>query len=59
MFEDAPNGMESAKAAGMNVIMVPDARTDPVKCAGADRVIKSLELLNLTEWSLPAFVPQS
>ncbi len=53
MFEDAPNGMESAKAAGMNVVMVPDSRTDPVKCLNADRVIQSLELLNLTEWGLP------
>ena len=53
MFEDAPNGLESAKAAGMNVVMVPDKRTDPQKCIKADRVLQSLEDLDLAEWGLP------
>lgn len=53
MFEDAPNGLESAKAAGMKVVMVPDKRTDPQKCVKADRVLQSLEDLNLAEWGLP------
>ncbi len=53
VFEDAPNGLESAKAAGMNVVMVPDGRTDPQKCLKADSVLGSLEELDLTEWGLP------
>ena len=57
VFEDAPNGVESAKAAGMNVVMVPDKRTEPEKCRSADRVIESLEALDLTEWGLPPLEP--
>ena len=53
MFEDAPNGVESAKAAGMKVIMVPDKRTDPEKCLKADSILKSLVDLNLEEWGIP------
>lgn len=52
MFEDAPNGVESAKAAGMNVVMVPDKRTDPQKCLKADCVLKSLVDLDLSEWGV-------
>ncbi len=52
MFEDAPNGVESAKAAGMKVVMVPDKRTDPEKCLKADCILKSLEDLNLEEWGI-------
>ena len=52
MFEDAPNGVESAKTAGMNVVMVPDKRTDKEKCLKADCVLQSLKDLDLTEWGL-------
>ena len=53
VFEDAPNGVAAAKAAGMSCVMVPDRRTDPEKCKQADSVISSLELLDLAEWGLP------
>lgn len=53
VFEDAPNGLESAKAAGMNVVMVPDKRTDPQKCLKADNLLQSLQDLDLAEWGLP------
>lgn len=53
VFEDAPNGVEAGKAAGMHVVMVPDKRTDPEKCRLADRVVWSLEDLDLAEWGLP------
>ena len=53
MFEDAPNGVDSAKSAGMNVVMVPHKRTEPEKCRHADKVLVSLEDLNLEEWGLP------
>ena len=56
MFEDAPNGVLAAKAAGMNCIMVPDKRTDPEKCKPADRVLGSLEDLDLAEWGLEPLV---
>ena len=53
MFEDAPNGVKSAKSAGMNVVMVPHKRTEPEKCREADRVLATLEELDLKEWGLP------
>lgn len=52
MFEDAPNGVESAKAAGMHVVMVPDKRTDREKCLKADCILKSLQDLDLAEWGI-------
>ncbi len=55
VFEDAPNGVEAGKAAGMNVVMVPDKRTDPENCSKADSVLASLEDLVLEEWGLPPF----
>ena len=53
MFEDAPNGVESAKAAGMKVVMVPDKRTDPEKCLKADTILTSLTDLNFEDWGIP------
>ena len=53
VFEDSPNGVESAKAAGMKCVMVPDKRTDPEKCVKADSILKSLTDLNLQEWGFP------
>ena len=53
MFEDAPNGVQGAKAAGMNVVMVPDENIDVSLTKGADRVLKSLCDVDLTEWNLP------
>ena len=52
MFEDAPNGVLSGKAAGMNVVMVPDKRTDPSLCKPADVIIPSLESIDLAYWGL-------
>lgn len=53
MFEDAPNGVDSAKSAGMAVVMVPHKKIEPEKCRNADRVLASLEELDLNEWGLP------
>lgn len=43
-FEDALTGVQSAKAAGMSVIAIPDPRLDPhsFREAGADVVLASL-----------------
>ena len=36
----------------MNVVMVPDKRTDPELCCKADQVLNSLEELDLVGWGL-------
>ena len=36
----------------MNVVMVPDKRTDPELCRKADQVVNSLEDLELSGWGL-------
>lgn len=53
MFEDAPNGVAAAKAAGMTCVMVPHPQVDRECCEEADRVFRSLEQVDLSEWGLP------
>lgn len=53
VFEDAPNGIQAAKAAGMMAVMVPDKNLDPEETRLADRVLQSLEDLDLAEWGFP------
>ena len=53
VFEDAPNGVKSAKAAGMHVVMVPDERLETKKCLQADTVHRSLEDFDPRAWGLP------
>lgn len=51
-FEDAPNGVRSAIAAGLRCVGVPDERYTPAAAleeAGATRVVASLERLTLEE----------
>ncbi|XP_073255781.1 pseudouridine-5'-phosphatase-like [Porites lutea] len=55
VFEDAPNGVTAARAAGMNVVMVPDKNVDRAKCANASMVLKSLEEFDPSEWGFPPF----
>lgn len=42
VVEDAPAGVEAARAAGMQVVAVPYPGMDPEKLADADRVLSSL-----------------
>lgn len=55
VFEDAPNGVAAGKAAGMNVVMVPDSHMDPSTTQQADEVLDSLQDFDPTHWGLPAF----
>jgi len=54
-FEDSPNGVLSAKAAGMCTVMVPDPRLEPEYRQDADLVLESLEQFKPEDYSLPAF----
>jgi pseudouridine-5'-monophosphatase len=55
VFEDAPNGVQAARAAGMNVVMVPEIYVDKALCRNANQVLTSLENFDPTVWGLPPF----
>ncbi|XP_065888838.1 uncharacterized protein [Dysidea avara] len=52
VLEDAASGVQAAKTAGMLCVMVPDERLDPAKTKLADKVIKSLNELDLNEFGI-------
>ena len=55
VFEDAPAGIEAARAAGMSVVAVADPRLDAELFEGADEVLRSLEEFELEKWGLPPY----
>uniref|UniRef100_A0A7N0VIE5 glycerol-1-phosphatase n=1 Tax=Kalanchoe fedtschenkoi TaxID=63787 RepID=A0A7N0VIE5_KALFE len=55
VFEDAPAGVQAAKNAGMNVVMVPDPKLDSSYHEVADQVLSSLLEFKPSEWGLPEF----
>jgi pseudouridine-5'-monophosphatase len=42
VIEDAPAGVDAARAAGMQVVALPDPGMDPFRFGGADLVVKNL-----------------
>jgi pseudouridine-5'-monophosphatase len=55
VFEDAPSGVEAARAAGMRVVAVPNPAMDPATMSGANQILSSLELFDPATWGLPPF----
>ncbi len=53
VFEDAPNGVQAAVSAGMQVVMVPDAIIPEEKRKLATKVIPSLLDFKPEEFGLP------
>jgi pseudouridine 5'-phosphatase len=52
VFEDSPFGVEAARAAGMQVIALPDPAMDPARYRGADLVVSGFNQLTLTMLAL-------
>jgi pseudouridine-5'-monophosphatase len=55
VFEDAPNGCKAAKAAGMQVVMVPDSHVTEKQKEDATVVLKDLMHFKPEEFGLPPF----
>ena len=55
VLEDAPSGVEAARAAGMSVVAVPYPGMSHQAFGGASQVLSSLESFNPALWGLPPF----
>jgi len=55
VFEDAPNGVTAALAAGMQVVMVPDVHVPDSQRRAATQVLKTLNDFKPEDFNLPPF----
>ncbi|MEY2859056.1 MAG: hypothetical protein RLZZ74_3369 [Cyanobacteriota bacterium] len=55
VFEDSVAGMEAAIAAGMSVVVIPDAVFDHQLFTAADQVLGSMMEFNPQDWNLPEY----
>jgi pseudouridine-5'-monophosphatase len=55
VFEDAPAGVEAARAADMFVVAVPDPVMGSAACSQAHEVLHSLAEFDPARWGLPPF----
>jgi len=55
VLEDAPSGIEAARAAGMSVVAVPNPEMNPDACRDADQILSSLESFEPSAWGLPPY----
>jgi len=53
VFEDAPSGLQAGKAAGMQVVVVPNPEMDKSRYAEADMILNSLEQFDNAHFGLP------
>lgn len=58
VFEDAPSGVEAARAAGMTVVAVPNPAMSAEAFRDANQVLRSLESFDPASWGFPPY-PQS